>query len=52
MASGGAATHDEAIDKEQDDGADDGAKEARGFSGAVPPDSLSEVSRDDGTGNA
>ena len=41
------ATHDEAIDKKQDDGADHATEEARDFSGIVPPDSLPKVGRDE-----
>src|SRR5215475_6989376 len=48
MASGRTPAHDQAIDKEEDDGADDSAEEACGLVGTVPSDGLPEVSRNEG----
>src|SRR5579871_842160 len=49
MASGGAplATHDEAVDKKQDDSTDHATKEACGFPRFVPSDGLPEVGRNE-----
>src|SRR5262249_26301075 len=39
--------HDEAVEKEEDHRADEPADEARAHSGAIPPDGLTEIRRDE-----
>jgi hypothetical protein len=46
------STNEDAVDEEQNHCADDGANEARGFAGRVPPNGLAKVGRDECAYNA